>query len=107
MFVKQIKKEHFLYCSLLLFYFFLFHSCFVTKALSILFNIFSAATLPTTIECCESRAKIDKRVTRFVLPIGATCNMDGAAVYFAIVVLFIEQVEPNVELGIGDKIMTM
>ena len=69
--------------------------------------IFSAATLPTTIECCESKVKIDKRVTRFVLPIGASCNMDGAAVYYAIVVLFVEQIEPNVQLGIGDKILTM
>ena len=69
--------------------------------------IFSAATLPTTIECCESKVKIDKRVTRFVLPIGATCNMDGAAIYYAIVVLFVEQIEPNVQLGIGDKILTM
>jgi Na+/H+-dicarboxylate symporter len=41
------------------------------------------------------------------LPIGATCNMDGAAIYYAIVVLFVEQIEPNVQLGIGDKILTM
>ena len=33
--------------------------------------------------------------------------MDGAAVYYAIVVLFVEQIEPNVQLGIGDKILTM
>ena len=33
--------------------------------------------------------------------------MDGAAIYYAIVVLFIEQIEPNVELGIGNKILTM
>ena len=51
--------------------------------------------------------KIDKRVTRFVLPIGATCNMDGAALYYAIVVLFVEQMEPNVQLGIGERILTM
>ncbi|XP_028406937.1 excitatory amino acid transporter 1-like [Dendronephthya gigantea] len=67
----------------------------------------SAATLPTTIECCESKVKIDKRVTRFVLPIGATCNMDGAALYYAIVVLFVEQMEPNVQLEIGERIMTV
>ncbi|XP_046846668.1 excitatory amino acid transporter 1-like isoform X2 [Xenia sp. Carnegie-2017] len=66
----------------------------------------SAATLPTTIQCCE-RTNIDTRVTRFVLPIGASCNMDGAAIYYAIVVLFVEQIEPNVQLGIGEKIMTV
>ncbi len=33
--------------------------------------------------------------------------MDGSAVYYAIVVLFVEQIEPNVQLGIGEKILTM
>lgn len=70
-------------------------------------NFYSAATLPTTIECCESEVKIDKRVTRFVLPIGATCNMDGAALYYAIVVLFVEQMEPNIQLRIGERIATV
>ena len=51
--------------------------------------------------------KIDKRVTRFVLPIGATCNMDGAALYYGIVVLFVEQMEPGVQLAIGERISTM
>ena len=69
--------------------------------------LFSAATLPTTIECCETRAKIDKRVTRFVLPIGATCNMDGTALYFAITVLFIAQMESDVNLGFGETILTL
>ena len=69
--------------------------------------LFSAATLPTTIECCESRAKIDKRVTRFVLPIGATCNMDGTALYYAITVLFIAQMEPDVNMGLGETILTV
>ena len=69
--------------------------------------IFSAATLPTTIECCESKVKIDESATRFVLPIGASCNMDATAVYYAVVVLFVEQIEPTVQLGIGEKILTM
>ena len=67
----------------------------------------SAATLPTTIECCESNLKLDKRVTRFVLLIGATCNMDGSAIFFPIVVLFVEQIEPSIQLGIGEKILTV
>ncbi|CAB4025146.1 sodium:dicarboxylate symporter [Paramuricea clavata] len=33
--------------------------------------------------------------------------MDGSAIYYAIVVLFVEQIEPNVQLGIGDKILTI
>ena len=51
--------------------------------------------------------KINKEVTRFVLPIGATCNMDGAAIYYAIVVLFIEQIEPSVNLTVADMILSM
>uniref|UniRef100_A0A915M0R5 Amino acid transporter n=2 Tax=Meloidogyne incognita group TaxID=654580 RepID=A0A915M0R5_MELJA len=39
----------------------------------------SAATLPATFRCLEQNLGIDKRVTRFVLPVGATINMDGTA----------------------------
>ncbi|KAI1727290.1 sodium:dicarboxylate symporter family domain-containing protein [Ditylenchus destructor] len=51
----------------------------------------SAATLPVTFRCLESNLHIDKRVTSFVLPIGATVNMDGAALYMATSALFIAQ----------------
>lgn len=41
----------------------------------------SSATLPVTIECLEKKNNIDERVTKFVVPIGATINMDGTALY--------------------------
>lgn len=41
----------------------------------------SAATLPVTFKCLEDNLGVDKRVTRFVLPVGATVNMDGTALY--------------------------
>ncbi len=51
----------------------------------------SAATLPVTLECVEENLKVDKKVTSFVLPIGATINMDGTSLYQAVAVVFLAQ----------------
>ena len=42
--------------------------------------------------CLEEKAKVNKFVSRFVLPVGATINMDGTALYEAVAVIFIGQV---------------
>jgi len=52
----------------------------------------SSATLLVTIEAMERKNNVDPRVTRFVLPIGATINMDGDALYEAVAAIFIAQV---------------
>ena len=52
----------------------------------------SSATLPVTINLLETKNKVDPRICRFVLPIGATINMDGTALYEAVAAIFISQV---------------
>jgi len=51
----------------------------------------SAATLPVTMECVEEHLGVDKEVASFVLPIGATINMDGTSLYQAVAAVFIAQ----------------
>merc|ERR1711936_114172 len=63
----------------------------------------SSATLPVTIAAIEQKNNVDPRVTRFVLPIGATINMDGTALYEAVAAIFIAQYN-QFELGIVEYI---
>ncbi|CAM9271694.1 unnamed protein product, partial [Lampetra planeri] len=59
-----------------------------------------SATLPVTFRCAEENNRIDKRITRFVLPVGATINMDGTALYEAVAAIFIAQLN-NYALDAG------
>jgi len=63
----------------------------------------SAATLPVTIECVENNLKVPKKVTDFVLPIGATVNMDGTSLYQAVAVIFLAQYH-DVDLNLMQQI---
>uniref|UniRef100_A0A3B3D205 Amino acid transporter n=1 Tax=Oryzias melastigma TaxID=30732 RepID=A0A3B3D205_ORYME len=60
----------------------------------------SSATLPVTFRCAEENNRIDKRITRFVLPVGATINMDGTALYEAVAAIFIAQLN-DYSLDVG------
>uniref|UniRef100_A0A8C2WVV4 Amino acid transporter n=1 Tax=Cyclopterus lumpus TaxID=8103 RepID=A0A8C2WVV4_CYCLU len=60
----------------------------------------SSATLPSMIKCVEENNGVDKRISRFILPIGATVNMDGAAIFQCIAAIFIAQLN-NFELNAG------
>uniref|UniRef100_A0A8D3AX29 Amino acid transporter n=1 Tax=Scophthalmus maximus TaxID=52904 RepID=A0A8D3AX29_SCOMX len=64
----------------------------------------SSATLPVTLHCMEVNHNMDKQVTRFMLPTGATMNMDGAALYEAVAALFIAQLH-NMDFDLGQIIV--
>lgn len=66
----------------------------------------SSATLPLTMECVEKRAGVSERVSAFVLPLGATVNMDGTALYECVVVLFIAQAY-GVDLSIAQQMVVV
>jgi Na+/H+-dicarboxylate symporter len=63
----------------------------------------SSATLPLTMECAIE-AGIDKRAVKFVLPLGATINMDGTALYEAVAVMFIAQAY-GMDMGMTQQII--
>ena len=63
----------------------------------------SAATLPVTIDCVRDRIGVSKEVTSFVLPIGATVNMDGTSLYQAVAAIFLAQYH-GIDLGVGAQL---
>ncbi|TMS35322.1 hypothetical protein L596_002751 [Steinernema carpocapsae] len=69
-------------------------------ALTALGTASSAATLPITFRVLELNNKVDPRITKFVLPVGATINMDGTALYEAVASVFIAQIN-GIELSFG------
>lgn len=69
------------------------HFSAMTKALLTAFSTSSSsATLPVTMECVKERAGVSGKVTSFVLPLGATVNMDGTALYECVAAIFIAQI---------------
>ncbi len=66
----------------------------------------SNATLPLTMECAEDRAGISNRIASFVLPLGATINMNGTALYEAIAALFIAQIY-GIDLTLGQQLLVL
>jgi Na+/H+-dicarboxylate symporter len=63
----------------------------------------SAATLPVTMECIEDNMGVPRSISSFVLPIGATVNMDGTSLHQAVAVIFLAQLH-MVDLSIGQQI---
>ncbi|HDP35764.1 MAG TPA: dicarboxylate/amino acid:cation symporter, partial [Candidatus Hydrogenedentes bacterium] len=64
----------------------------------------SSATLPVTIECAIKRVGADTNISSFMLPVGATINMDGTALYLSVASLFVAQVY-GMELSLQAQFM--
>jgi Na+/H+-dicarboxylate symporter len=64
----------------------------------------SSATLPVTIEACEKNLDVPRPVASFVLPLGATMNMDGTALYEAIAAMFVAQAY-GIDLTLGQQFL--
>jgi Na+/H+-dicarboxylate symporter len=66
----------------------------------------SSATLPLTMESLIEEAKVSRRVVSFVVPLGATINMNGTALYEAVAAMFIAQTY-GIEMGLGETIIVL
>ena len=77
----------------------------VTPALTTAFSTASSsATLPITIECAEENNKVSRKASLFVLPLAATVNMNGTALYESVAALFIAQML-GIQLGFGEQMI--
>lgn len=63
----------------------------------------SGATLPVNMRCCEENLGVPKKITSFVLPLGATINMDGTSMYQGVATVFIAQVY-GFDLGLAEQL---
>jgi len=66
----------------------------------------SSATLPLTMEAVEHKAGASNKITSFVLPLGATINMDGTALYECIAAIFIAQAY-GIDLSFGEQVVVV
>jgi Na+/H+-dicarboxylate symporter len=66
----------------------------------------SAATLPITMDCLQENTGVSNKVTSFVLPLGATVNMDGTALYEAVTAMFVAQAY-GIDLSISQQLIIM
>lgn len=79
----------------------------IAKAPLVAFSTSSSnATLPVTMETAEEEVGVSNEVASFVLPLGATINMDGTALYQAVAVMFIAQIY-GIPLSVGDQLVVV
>lgn len=79
----------------------------ISRAQSVAFSTSSsAATLPVTLDVVENKLGASKSISNFVLPIGATINMDGTSLYQAVAVIFLAQMH-MIDLDLSHQLMIM
>lgn len=66
----------------------------------------SSATLPLTMQAVENKAGVSNKISSFTLPLGATINMDGTALYECVAAIFIAQAY-GVDLGFGEQVIVV
>jgi Na+/H+-dicarboxylate symporter len=66
----------------------------------------SGATLPVTLQTVETRLGVSKSISSFVVPLGATINMDGTAIMQGVATVFIAQAY-NIDIGMGGYLMVI
>ena len=66
----------------------------------------SAATLPLTMSNVKEKSGVSEKIANFTLPIGATVNMDGTAIYITAVVMFIAQIT-GMEMGLKEQLIIL
>ena len=79
----------------------------MTSALLTAFSTSSSmVTLPFTMECVTTRSRVSQKIANFVLPIGATVNMDGTALYECVATIFIAQVY-GIDLSVSQQVIVV
>lgn len=71
--------------------------------MSNLSSYYRAAALPVTFRCMQENNHVDPRISKFVLPIGATVNMDGTALFVTVASIFIAQMN-GIDLDAGQLV---
>lgn len=91
----------FIYIYIYVFLYIIIYIYFVLFCTSSVCSVLcSSATLPITMKCLLENCGVDRQIARFVLPVGATINMDGTALYEAVAAIFIAQVnEYDLDFG--------
>jgi len=78
----------------------------ITPLLTAFSTSSAAATLPLTMEAVEKKSGVSKKISSFTLPLGATVNMDGTALYECVAAMFIAKVY-GLDLGIAEQIIVV
>lgn len=81
-----------------------FYLSFIEPIVTSFVTASALAALPLTLKILEGKQKVDKRITRFVVPLGSNTNMDGTALYISVATVFIAQMN-GIRLAFGELVI--